>query len=394
MRAASMVRAGGWMAALALAGAMLAGAQTAPRQLGTVKTVTDAGLTLTTAAGQEYTVTVGAGTQIVSVPPGARSLESATPATLSDVAVGDRVLVTGTTTDTGMELTARRLVVMKSAAIAQTHEQEDAAWAAGGGGIVKSVDAAGGTIVISHGLKPMTVKVTPATVIRKYSPDSVRAQDAVVGTLAEIHAGDQLRVRGTKSADGSSITADGILTGRFGNYSGLIAAIDPAAQTITLKDLATKKIVTVKINENSDVRRIPERMAQMMALRMHGTAGGSGHAAGAGGGHAAGGAAAAGAGAPGSGAPSEAEGEQARAGRAGMDLSQMLSRLPTETLAGLKTGDAVMIVANTPNEATHQSMVITLLAGVEPILQAAPQGEGMTLTPWSVGSDPTGGLAQ
>ncbi|MES2392024.1 MAG: DUF5666 domain-containing protein [Acidobacteriota bacterium] len=390
MRAASKVKAGRWITAmmLAVASAVFAGAQTAPHPLGTVKTVAADGLTLTTAAGQEYTVTVGSDTQIVSIPPGSKDLKSATPAVISDVAIGDRVLVTGSATDTGTALNARRIVLMKSAAIAETHEQEEAAWAAGGGGIVKSVDATGGTIVISHGLKPMTVKVTAATQIKKYSPDSVRAQDALAGTLAEIHAGDQLRVRGTKSDDGSSITADAILTGRFRNYSGLITAIDPTAQTITLKDLATKKVVTVKLNENSDVRRIPERMAQMMAMRMHpGT--GAGRGAGAGAGRAAG----AGAGAPPAGAGGE-ESDQARAGRTGMDLSQMLSRLPTETLAGLKTSDAVMIVANTPNETTHQSMAITLLAGVEPILQAAPEGEGMTLTPWNVGGDPTGGMPQ
>ena len=38
----------------------------------------------------------------------------------------------------------------------------------------------------------------------------------------------------------------------------------------------------------------------------------------------------------------------ARERSAGSDLSQMLSRLPTETLAGLKVGDAVMIVATSP----------------------------------------------
>ncbi len=39
----------------------------------------------------------------------------------------------------------------------------------------------------------------------------------------------------------------------------------------------------------------------------------------------------------------------ARERSAGLDLSQMLSRLPTETLAGLKVGDAVMIVATSPS---------------------------------------------
>ncbi|HEY4010807.1 MAG TPA: hypothetical protein VGM11_11700, partial [Acidobacteriaceae bacterium] len=80
--------------------------------------------------------------------------------------------------------------------------------------------------------------------------------------------------------------------------------------------------------------------------------------------------------------------------RAGMDLSQMLSRLPTDTIGGLKPGDAVMIVATAASSPSEPSTAVTLLAGVEPILTAAPAGEGMTMTPWSVGSDATGAMGE
>ena len=70
----------------------------------------------------------------------------------------------------------------------------------------------------------------------------------------------------------------------------------------------------------------------------------------------------------------------------------MLSRLPAETLSGLKTGEAVMIVATSsqPGKAT----AVTLLAGVEPILAAQPAGQAMTLTPWSLGGGDAGGGQQ
>jgi hypothetical protein len=377
MQAAPSTKASRWIVAgiLALTSVLFAGAQTPPKQLGTVKTVTPDGLTLTNAAGQDYTVTVPAGTSILSVPPNSKDLKTATPAQLTDVVVGDRVLVTGSASDTGTTLTARRVIVMKSSAIADTHEQEEAAWAAGGGGIVKTVDSATGVIVVSHGLKPMTVTVTPTTVIKRYSPDSVRAEDAVASSIADIHPGDQLRVRGAKAADGSSITADAILTGTFKNYSGLIASIDATAHTITLKDLATKKTVTVAVTANSDVRRIPPMLAARVAARMHGGAAGPDAA------HA-----------PAAPPAGGDDTDRARAGRAGMDLSQMLSRLPTETLAGLKAGDAVMIVATSPSAGSNQATAVTLLAGVESILSASPNGETMTLSPWSVGGDmPTEG---
>jgi hypothetical protein len=220
------------------------------------------------------------------------------------------------------------------------------------------------------------VTTTPATIVRRYSGDSVKFEDAVRSDIASIRPGDQLRVRGTRSADGTTIAADGIVTGTFRNYSGLLIAVNPTAGTVTLKDLATKKVVTVAVTPNSDVRRLPPTAAQMIAARMRG---GANERAGAAGQR------------PAAAAPAPAGGEQggsaAGARRAGMDLSQMLSRLPTETLAGLKPGEAVMIVATSPSEQSSKSSAVTLLAGVEPILTAAPSGQGMTLTPWSMGGD-------
>jgi hypothetical protein len=263
---------------------------------------------------------------------------------------------------------------MKAGAIAATHQAEEAAWSRGGGGIVKSVDAAAGTIVIASGLKTVTVVVTPQTIVRRYAGGSVRFADAKVSTLAEIQKGDQLRVRGTKSADGSTITADELVTGMFRNYSGLIASVDATAGTVTLKDVTTKKSVTVAVGANSDVRRIPPMMAERVAARMKGA--GAAGTAGSGGTGAPGGMAAAGGTAP--------DGA-ARERSAGSDLSQMLSRLPTETLAGLKVGDAVMIVATSPSSDAETPMAVTLLVGVDAILRASPTGQTMTLSPWSLG---------
>jgi len=243
---------------------------------------------------------------------------------------------------------------------------------------VKSVDAATGTIVIASGLKTVTVMVTPQTIVRRYAGGSVRFADAKVSTIAQIQKGDQLRVRGTKSADGSTITADELVSGMFRNYSGLISAIDASAGTVTLKDLTTKKAVTVAVGANSDVRRIPPMLAERVAARMKGTgAGAAGAPAGAQGVPGA-------QGAPGGhGAPGEDGAQRERS--AGSDLSQMLSRLPTETLAGLKVGDAVMIVATSPSSDTETPMAVTLLAGVDAILRASPSGQTMTLSPWSLG---------
>lgn len=368
--------------ALGCALSLRAQAPAAPHPAGTVKSTSSDGFVLTTTAGQDVTVNVPAAAKVLIVPPGSKDLSAATAGSVADVQAGDRTLVTGTAGDTGTTVTAVRVILMKSTAIAQTHAAEEAAWAKGGGGIVKSVDPAG-KIEISSGLRTVAVTTTPATIVRRYSNGSVRFEDAVKSDLASIQPGDQLRVRGTRSADGTTIAADEIVTGSFKNYSGLLTAVDAAAGTVTLKDLTTKKVVTVAVTPNSDVRRLPPMAAQMIAARMRGGANG---------------AAAGGAGAAqrpaGGGPPAAGEGQQgtaAGARRAGMDLSQMLSRLPTETVGGLKAGDAVMIVATSPSDQSAQSAAVTLLAGVEPILTAAPSGEGMTLTPWSVGGgEPSG----
>lgn len=366
-------------------------APAAPHPAGTVKSTSSDGFVLTTTAGQDVTVNVPAAAKVLIVPPGSKDLSAATAGSVTDVQTGDRALVTGKAGDTGTAVTAVRVILMKSTAIAETHAAEEAAWARGGGGIVKSVDPAG-KIEISSGLRTVTVTATPSTIVRRYANGSVRFEDAVKSDLASIQPGDQLRVRGTRSADGTTIAADEIVTGSFKNYSGLLTAVDATAGTVTLKDLTTKKVVTVAVTPNSDVRRLPPMAAQMIAARMRGGAGANGTGAN---GAGAGGASAAQR--PAGAAPAAGEGQQGTAAgvrRAGMDLSQMLSRLPTETVAGLKPGDAVMIVATSSAGQSAQSSAVTLLAGVEPILTAAPSGEGMTLTPWSVGGEPAAGMGE
>jgi len=357
--------------ALAAVIGMAAQVPAAPHASGTVKVIADGSITVTTATG-DYTVAVPATAKILDVPPGAKDLKSATPGQASDIAVGDKVIVNGSAGDTGTTLTAQRVILMKAAAIEQSHAADEAAWKNGGGGIVKSVNASAGTIVLSSGLKTVTVTTTPATIVRHYSGDSVRFEDAVASSLGAIQPGDQLRIRGAKSADGSSIQADEIVAGTFRNFSGLIASIDGTAGTVTLKDLTTKKTVTVAVTPNSDVRRIPAQMANMIAARMKaGAAGGT-------------------AGAAGAARPATAGDDGTRrAGRAGSDLSQMIPRLPTETLAGLKTGEAVMIVAIAPAGDATKLSAVTLLTGVDPILTASPSGE-TTLSPWAIGGAPGG----
>jgi hypothetical protein len=71
-------------------------------------------------------------------------------------------------------------------------------------------------------------------------------------------------------------------------------------------------------------------------------------------------------------------------------MQQMISRLPATMLTDLQKGDAVMIVTT---EGTQEAGVtaITLLAGVEPLLQAT--GASSILTPWTMSGAPGGDAA-
>ena len=71
-------------------------------------------------------------------------------------------------------------------------------------------------------------------------------------------------------------------------------------------------------------------------------------------------------------------------------MQQAISRMPPASLADLQKGDAVMIVA-TPATPESKGTVITLLGGVEPILEASPKnGASTLLSPWSLSGAPGG----
>ena len=355
-------------------------------QLGTVKTVAGNSFTMATDAGQAVSVSVVSGAKVLQLPVGSTDLKTATPGQLSDIAVGDRVLVTGKAGETAGNFDALRVVLIKSSAIAQMQAAQQADWKARGvGGIVSSVDAASGAITLTVGAKKLVVNTTSKTEFKRFSGDSVKYEDAKPGTIAQIQKDDQLQARGTKSADGASIAAEEVVSGSFLNLSGLIMSIvpgpgiDPATGKITLKDLATHRVMTVSVTAKCEMRNLPLQTATMFAARTSGGGQGGGRGGGRGG--------SGGYGAGGSAGQGDAAGGARRS--AGADLSQMMERLPTGTLADLKTGDAVMIVASEPSPGSSTADAITLLSGVEPILTANPNG-GMDLS-MSLGGGGGGG---
>jgi hypothetical protein len=218
----------------------------------------------------------------------------------------------------------------------------------------------------------------------------VKFDDAKPAPLDQIKPGDQLRARGSRSADGAEFTADEIVSGTFRNIAGTIFALDASAGTITVQDLVLKKSITLRITGESQLRKLPPPMAQRIAARLKGTsteAPSSAPAPNAGGTGANADQTTKPAAAPASGSGAAGSGGMARPNSGGAaDLQQAILRMPAATLADLQKGDAVMVVA-TEGGPNGVSTVITLLGGVEPILEASPKSSASTiLSPWSLSS--------
>ena len=379
-------------------------AQATNRFVGTITAVNGDTLTVKTDAGEVKQVEVPASALIRRVEPGQKDLSSAAAIQFSDLSIGDRVLVRLEPDAAGPNPPASQIIAIKQADVAAKQQKEREDWQRRGvGGLVKSVDASSGVIVLTSGAgataKTVTVHTTKATVLRRYAPTSVKFDDAQPAPIDAVHAGDQLRARGDKNADGTDVTADEVVSGTFRNISGTVVTVDVASSTLVVKDLATKKPVTVVVKPDAQIRRLPDRMAQMLALRLKGGAqnggaqnGGAQQAAAS----APGGPARSGQGQwsgnnpppGGSGSPAGSGGNggggqwsgNGQGGSGGWDPQQMLNRAPAIQTSDLQKGEAVMIVST---EGASGVTAITLLAGVEPLLEA-PAARDL-LSNWSVG---------
>ena len=269
--------------AAVLTASVVANAQAAARFLGTVTAVNGTTLTVKTDAGELRQVDVPATAVLKQVEPGAKDLSTALSIAYSTIETGDRVLVRLDPNAPAGSTVALQIIAVKQAALAKKQEQEREDWQQRGvGGLVKSVDAPSGVIVLTAGAgasaKTITIRTTPSTILKRYAPASVRYDLAKVAPLDSIHAGDQLRARGAKNADGTEITAEEAVSGSFRNVSGLIGSIDTAGSTLVVKDLTTKKLVTIHVAADTQMRRLPDRMATMLATVLSGNSAGTGGA--------------------------------------------------------------------------------------------------------------------
>jgi hypothetical protein len=276
--------------------------------------------------GEAVFFKVGMDTQVVRIPPGEQDLEKAKPAQVTDLALGDRVLVSFVA---GLS-EARRIVLIPATDIARRNEAERLDWEKRGiSGVVAANN--GNQIALEMrtplGAHTVTITVTGKTIIRRYAPDSVSFAAAEPSNLAAIAKGDQLRTRGQKSEDGATVIAENIVFGTFLTRLGPITAVDREAREIRIQDAATKKLLTIRLTPESQIKMLPD-FHKVGAPTGDGTHG------------------------------------------APLDIAKMLQQLPGGAIEDLKVGGMVL-VTSTRSASSDKATAIMLLANADTLVQVA-----------------------
>jgi hypothetical protein len=276
------------------------------------------------------------------VAPGERDLKKAAAMNMTDMALGDRVLVSFKTGSTE----ALRVLVMGATDIQKRNEADQLDWTKRGVSGVVAAKAGNTFTVKKRGMTGdivMTVTVDDKTAVRRYNSDSVKFADAKISKLDEVSVGDQLRARGVKSEDGLKVTAEEVVFGTFVTKAGTITAINPATKEVTVSELGTNKPLTIKFTADSQIKKMPDMMGMM----------GAGRGA-----------------VPGAAMGAPAAGHMP-------DIAQMLEHAPAATLDELKAGDKI-VVSSTKGAKPDEITAIMLLGNAGMLIQMAtvPSGRG------------------
>ncbi len=356
--------------------------------IGTVEKVDEAGkaFSIKPDKAAEADVRFDDKTQFLRLPAGVLDTKQATRATAADVGVGDRAIAR-----LRAEAPAGQPAVFfyfsKASDLAQRRKKTSEEWQTQGvSGIVKSVDAAAkqAAISVQGGFGPpkdMTLDLSGPVDYQHFSLDTGKYEPG--GAAASIRVGDQVRVLGQKNADQTEIKVENIASGSFKTISIQVKSIDAGAGQILATDLASKKPIAIAIKPDTRIKKLDDATALLLARRLNPSFQ-SGRGEGRGEGR----------GAPGGAAPVGIPGAigQGRGGRGGrgLDPARLLDEQPTIALADLKPGDPV-IVRGEPSEDMSKITATMVVAGVDPILRAAPpDGPDPRAGNWNQGGDEGG----
>ena len=296
---------------------------------------------VTTAAGNQVTVTLGDRTVYMRIPPGEKTKDKFIKISPTDFGVGDSVFARGRMTEDRKAMPALEFYVMSKGDIAERRDRERDEWRKRGiAGTISAVNAETKEITVdsrtAEGAKPVVITASAETKFRRYAPDSVRFSDAKPSAIGELKVGDQLRALGTRSADGAKFGADEIVTGSFQTIGGAIAEVNAEKQEIKINDVQSKQAVTIVVSKDSMMRRLtPELLTALM--------------------------------------PPKQGTSPAPPAKGSGDLQEMFEQLPALSLAELKPGESILI-SSTKGADPARVTAIAVVSGVGPLLQNSQGG--------------------
>ena len=360
----------------------IAGAQTSSHVPGTV-TAIDAKanqITIKTEKGDSLTFTATDRTQILHAQAGVSDPKQWAKMAVGEINSGDEVVAYYRGAVDAKPLLATSLVVRTKADLSTLEKNQLDDWKKRGTtGNVSAVDPAAHTITLKVGARTITVQTNDKTKFMRYSLDSAKPADAAASSLAEVKVGDQANVLGNKSEDGNTVTAEQVYAGTFRQIAATIVSINAEKGEMEVHDLADKNkkaSLFIRVTPETTMKKLPEQLATMLARRYQGGRAG----------------APGGAGAEGRGGFGGGEGRGMGMGRGmggpgggrGGDIGQMLDRLPAMPLSELKPKDAIMVSTTMGSDPTKVTAIM-LLAGVEPVLTAAPTATRDIMSGWNLG---------
>jgi molybdenum-dependent DNA-binding transcriptional regulator ModE len=209
---------------------------------------------------------------------------AAVASSLSEIGIGDKILISAFLSADKTKATARTIYLMTKADISKKNQTEQEKWN-------KSIT--GKIVLVNESVKEVTVAIkTPTgdknvilstfsdTIFRRYSDESTNYKDAKIGSFNELKIGDQIRAVGEINADGSIVKAGEIISGSFKQVWGKIVAINLVTSEITLQAASEKqgKTTIIALKNSSILKKYPEELAQITMMKMMSNAMGGGNA--------------------------------------------------------------------------------------------------------------------
>lgn len=343
-------------------------------------------LTLKTDQGETVAILLNEKSTFLRVPPGESTLEKAVQSTLAEIRVGDRVAARGQSSDNNKAIVARQLLIMSKVEIVREFERERQEWQRRGiAGIVTALDPEKREIALqvrgAEGVKQILVVAGDGVNFRRYASDSVRFSDARSSSFKDLQPGDLVRALGNKNAEQTRFDAEAIVSGAFKTVGGTVSAVNPATNEIKISQLGTQQPLTILVNPNSLLRRLPTPLAA--ALFPRGQSGGQPATVSA-------------TATQGTGAGNTAAGEGAEnrpRSDGGEDLLEKLERLPALALDTVKPGE-IIVVSGTRGADASRVTAILFLTGLDAVLAPPPQaaaqrGQRGNAAPVNVGLPPS-----